>query len=314
MFEVYVRHEYWFAAVQLALAMLGMGATLRIRDFVEVFIRPSALLLGIALQLVVVPLVAWQLIVGLDPVPGVAIGLALCAAIPGGTMSNVFTFLGRGNVALSIAITAVTTLGCLVTTPIILGLLIEQYMPAAFVMPVGRIATEIALILLLPLALGMVVLEVFPRQAPFISRWCIRGSILVIVLIVIGASGADRIDIRDFDSRSLLALSLLVGLLATVSWLIPLCLRRPPAECTAINIEVTIRNGNLGLLIKASMFPAAVGIADPVGDMVLLTVLLYGGFALPLGLLQVWLHGRINKRRHASEQAAGKVTARSGVN
>jgi BASS family bile acid:Na+ symporter len=88
--------------------MLGMGATLRIRDFVAVFTRPSALLLAIGIQLLLVPLVAWALIVELDPVPGVAIGVALCAAIPGGTMSNVFTFLGRGHVALSIAITAQT--------------------------------------------------------------------------------------------------------------------------------------------------------------------------------------------------------------
>jgi len=88
-------------------------------------------------------------------------------------------------------------------------------------------------------------------------------------------------------------------LLASLSWLIPLLLRRPAPECTAINIEVTVRNGNLGLLIKASMFPAVVGVADPVGDMVLLTILMYGGFALPLGLLQIWLHGRINKRRRA---------------
>ncbi len=299
MFEFYIRHEYWFAAVQLALAMLGMGATLRMRDFVAVFARPSALLLAIAVQWVVVPLVAWRLIVDLDPVPGVAIGLALCAAIPGGTMSNVFTFLGRGHVALSIAITVVTTVGCLVTTPIILGLLIDQYMPPAFVMPVARIATEIALILLLPLVAGMAILQLFPGRAALVSKWGIRCSVFVIVLIVIGASGADRIDIRAFDRVSLLALLLFVGLLAALSWLIPLLLRRPTPECTAINIEVTVRNGNLGLLIKASMFPAVVGVADPVGDMVLLTVLLYGGFALPLGLLQVWLHGRINKRRQA---------------
>ena len=219
-------------------------------------------------------------------------------------MSNVFTFLGRGNVALSIAITTVTTLGCLVTTPIILGLLIDHYMPTAFVMPVGQIATEIALILLLPLLLGMAVLEVFPNRAAAISKWCIRGSVFVILLIVIGASGADRIDIRAFDGRSLAALGLLVGLLATLSWLIPLMLRRPPGECTAINIEVTIRNSNLGLLIKASMFPATVGVADPTGDMVLLTVLMYAGFALPMGVLQVWLHGWINKRRRATDQAA----------
>ena len=310
MFDFYLRYEYWFAATQLALAMTGMGATLRIRDFVAVFIQPSALLLAIGIQLLLVPLVAWVLIVGLEPVPGVAIGLALCAAIPGGTMSNVFTFLGRGHVALSIAITAVTTLACLVTTPIILGLLIEQHMPAAFEMPVAEIASEIALILLLPLVLGMLILQLFPERAAATSRWCIRGSIFIIVLIVIGATGADRIDIRALDSTSLLALALLVCLLAALSWVIPLLLRRSSKECTAINIEVTIRNGNLGLLIKASMFPAVVGVADPVGDLVLLTVLLYGGFALPLGLLQIWLHGLVNRR---SRGAAVKAPTGTGA-
>ena len=102
---------------------------------------------------------------------------------------------------------------------------------------------------------------------------------------------------------SLLALVLLVGLLAMLSWLIPYFFRRPGPECTALNIEVTVRNGNLGLLIKASMFPAIVGAHDPVGDLVLLTVLLYGGFALPLGFAQVWLHGRVNKRRRQLERA-----------
>jgi BASS family bile acid:Na+ symporter len=276
--------------------MLGMGATLRLRDFIAVFRRPAALLLGLVIQWVVVPLVAWQLLVAIDPVPGVAIGLALCAAIPGGTMSNVFTFLGRGHVALSIALTVVTTLACLVITPVILGLLISQYMPAEFEMPVAQIATEITLVLLLPLVLGMCVLAVFPDLAGRFSRWCIRGSVFVILLIVVGATGAERIDIRVLDSASLLALVLLVGLLAILSWLIPLLLRRSSSECTALNIEVTVRNGNLGLLIKASMFPAIVGAVDPVGDLVLLTVLLYGGLALPLGFAQVWLHGRLNKR------------------
>jgi BASS family bile acid:Na+ symporter len=296
MFEFYLRHEYWFAATQLTLAMLGMGATLRLRDFLMVFTRPTALLIGLAVQLLLVPLVAWWLIAYFDPSAGVAVGIALCAAIPGGTMSNVFTFLGRGNVPLSIAITAVTTLGCLVTTPLILGLLIAQFMPAGFSMPAAQIASELTLTLLLPLVLGMLVLAWLPAHAGRISRWSIRASIFVIILIVIGASGADRIDIRALAATDLLALGMLVGLLASLSWLVPLLLRRPGPDCTAINIETTVRNGNLGLLIKASMFPAVVGVADPVGDTVLLVVLLYGGFALPLGLLQIWVHGYFNKR------------------
>ena len=73
-------------------------------------------------------------------------------------MSNVFTFLGRGHVALSIALTGVTTVACLVTTPIVLGLLIAQHIPVEFTMPAGQVALEIALILLLPLTLGMLFL------------------------------------------------------------------------------------------------------------------------------------------------------------
>ena len=296
MFNLYIEYEYWFAAVQLSLAMLGMGATLKLRDFVAVFLRPRALLIGTGVQLLCVPLIVWFLIGIVSPVAGLAIGLALCAAIPGGTMSNVFTFLARGHVALSIALTAVTTLACLVTTPIILGLLIAEHMPADFVMPAGEIAIEIASILLLPLAAGMVVLHLRPEGAPRFSRICIRGSLFVILLIVIGATGSGRIDMEKFGLQNLQVILMLVAVPPLVSWLVPRLLGLDRVDITAINIEATVRNGNLGLLIKASLFPAVVGVADPVGDMVLFTVLLYGGLALLVGVLQIYLHGYFNKK------------------
>ena len=296
MFDFYIRHEYWFAAVQLSLAMLGMGATLRIRDFAAVFLQPWPLLVGLLVQMILVPLSIWALISWAVPEPGLAIGLALCAAIPGGTMSNVFTFLARGHVPLSIAMTAVTTLACLVTTPIVLGLLIAQHMPADFDMPAAQMAVEIALILLLPLLLGMLVLHFAAEIAPRFSKYCIRGSIFCIVLIIIGATGADRIDMVAFGAENLQLVFVMLIILIVISWLVPLFLKLKSEECTAINIEVTVRNGNLGLLIKASLFPAVVGMADPVGDMVLTTVLAYGGMAIMAGLAQIFIHGLINKR------------------
>ena len=299
MFDFYIRHEYWFAAVQLSLAMLGMGATLRIRDFAAVFIKPWALLVGLLVQMLMVPLAVWWLISWATPEPGLAIGLALCAAIPGGTMSNVFTFLGRGHVALSIAMTAVTTLACLVTTPIVLGLLIAQHMPADFHMPAGQMALEIALILLVPLLLGMVLLHIWPEVAPRFSRYCIRGSIFCILLIIIGATGAERIDMEQFGIANFQIVVVMAVILVVMSWLVPLLFGLRSDECTAVNIEVTVRNGNLGLLIKASLFPAIVGVVDPVGDMVLTTVLAYGGMALLVGVAQIFLHGFINKRRES---------------
>jgi BASS family bile acid:Na+ symporter len=210
-------------------------------------------------------------------------------------MSNVFTFLGRGHVALSIALTGVTTVACLVTTPIVLGLLIAQHMPVEFTMPAGQVAIEIALILLLPLTLGMAFLVVLPDLAPRVSKVSIRGSLFIILLIVIGAMGSGRVDLEKFGLFNLGVVMLFLFFLATASWLIPWLARVQRPDNTAINIEVTVRNGNLGLLIKASLFPALAGVADPVGDNVLFTVLIYGGAALLVGFGQIYLHRYLNR-------------------
>ncbi len=295
MFDFYIRYEYWFAATQLALAMLGMGATLKVRDFIAVVQQPRGLLLGMAVQILLVPLFAWVLLTLSQPATGLAVGLALCAAIPGGTMSNVLTFLARGHVALSIALTAICSFACLVTTPIVLGLLISAHLPAEFTMPAAKIATEITLILMLPLVLGMMVLAVWPNGAARFSKFCIRSSIFIILLIVIGAFGAGRVDLEKFAGSEILILVAFIVGLALVSWYGPRLLGVNGPDSTAINIEATFRNINLSLLIKASLFPAVVGVADPVGDMVLLTVLSYGGLAFPVAAAQVYLHGKRNR-------------------
>jgi bile acid:Na+ symporter, BASS family len=156
MLEFYLSNEYWFAATQLILAMFGMGATLTPKDFKDVFVEPLAVTAGTVIQLATVPLATFVFLSAFDINAGVAVGIALIAAIPGGTASNIFTFFARGNAALSISITAITTLLCILTTPFILGILINQYLPADFVMPSAKIMREISLTLLVPLTAGMI--------------------------------------------------------------------------------------------------------------------------------------------------------------
>lgn len=297
MFDFYVRHEYWFAAVQLVLAMLGMGATLTPADFARVFAAPRGFVTGMALQLLLVPAAAYGFIVLIGGSPGVAIGLAICAAVPGGSVTNIFTYLARGNVPLSIALTGITTALCLVTTPLILELLVSPYLPVQFEMPAAQIATEIALALLLPLAAGMLYLRMFPASAPQLSRWCVRGALVVIALIVAGALGAGRLDVGRFGLANVGWVLAFIALLATVSSVVPQLLRSPRRDVIAINIEVTVRNTNLGLLIKASLLPAAVGVGDPVGDQALFTILVYAGCGLAFsGALIPW-HRRARRTR-----------------
>ncbi|MDA8962350.1 bile acid:sodium symporter [Congregibacter sp.] len=275
--ELYLEYEYWVAVFQLVMAMLGMGATLTPRHFREVLMEPRAVSIGVAIQLLLVPLIAYLCISGLGVVGGVAVGIALIAAIPGGTTSNIFTYFARGNTPLSITITALTTLACLLTTPLILGVLITEYMPEDFVMPRQRVMLEIAVTLLLPLVLGMLFLRVFPRSAAAFSQWCVRSSLLGIAAIVIGSSMSGRLDVQAFGLSNLLVIFAFVLALVFASILACKLLGLSSVDATAIDMEVVVRNINLGVLIKASLFPAVLGQADSLGDFVLFSLLVYGG-------------------------------------
>ena len=279
MFSFYLAHEYWFAAAQLSLAMLGMGATLTPKDFKGIIKTPRAFTIGMGMQLLLVPLVAFLFISFFDAAIGVLIGLALLAAIPGGTVSNIFTYLAKGNIVLSIAITAITTIACLVTTPIVLNLLISQHMPADFVMPVGRIAFEICIFLLIPLVIGMALYAKLPKHAVKISKFGIYGSIFVILLIVIGSAGAGRLDLSAFGTSNILIILAFALALVVLSMFVPKLIGLPPKDGAAIQIEITVRNTNLGLLLNASLFP----VGHALGGTVLLTLLLYGAVMLLLG-------------------------------
>lgn len=288
--EFYVEHEYWFAATQLILAMLGMGATLTGKDFRDVVREPLAVSLGTIVQIVAVPLTAFLFLRLLGVHDGVAVGIALISAIPGGTTSNIFTFFARGNSALSISVTAITTLACLISTPLILSLLISGYLPADFSMPKTQIIREIALTLLLPLAMGMLYLYLYPRSAPVLSKWSIRGSLLGILLIVIGSGLAGRLNLEAFGSGNLLLVLLFTVSLSLMAYLVPRLMRLSRPDSIAIEFEVIVRNVNLGVLIKASIFPAAASATAQLGDMVLFTLLLYGALQMLVGAVLIGLY------------------------
>jgi BASS family bile acid:Na+ symporter len=290
-FEAYPRYEHLLASTQLAFAMLGMGAVLAPRDFVAVARSPRALGIGLAVQLVAVPLLA-TLLGLLLPVPaGIAAGLVLVAAVPGGTMSNVFTYFGRGNIALSISLTALTTVGALVTTPALLRLLVGAHLPARFEMPTASIALEIGVTLLVPLVAGMLFGVRFPEWRGGFSRWCIRASLAAILVMVVGAGGSGRLDPRAYGAVAPIAVGLLALVFQQAAYAVCWLGRLEARDRLTIAIEVTIRNTNLAILVKASLFPATAGL-DPIGDGMFFVALLYGGAALMLAALPVALGRR----------------------
>jgi BASS family bile acid:Na+ symporter len=232
---------------------------------------------------------------------GVAAGIALIAAIPGGTTSNIFTFMARGNVPLSISMTGMTTLACLATTPLILGWLITDYLPNGFEMPAARIVNDIAYTLLLPLLLGMALLHLLPAHAPRVARWSIRSSLFVILLIVIGSISAGRLDLAAFGMTNVGLVLLFLVVITLAGWQAPRLLGFSRADSTAIEMELVVRNVNLGVLLKASIFPVLAGGDNTLGDMVLFSVLLYGAAQLLAAAVLIPL-----RRRSAADRDPGR--------
>ncbi len=280
----YARYEYYLSATLLICAMFGMGTTLRPRDFLAVARAPQGIALIVLVQLLVTPCLA-LLLAWLFRLPReIAVGMLVYAALPGGLFSNVITYVGRGNVALSVSATSVCSLACLVTTTLVLKTFGATQLPPDFAMPVGHILAEIGLCLLLPLLLGMTYRRLFPAGYATVAKVCVRASLVMLGLIIIAALSSGRIPLATYGWRSLLAFVLaqvvLVWLCHGLGWLLRLSLR----DTFTAAVEVVMRNSHLGVLLKAALFPAVAGGDNRLGDGVLFVVLVAGAFSLVIGI------------------------------
>ncbi|MCA9666526.1 MAG: bile acid:sodium symporter family protein [Myxococcales bacterium] len=272
--------------IQLLLAMLGMGATLSFRDFAKVFTQPKGVVSGLGLQWLFVPLLGQAFIYANGMSSGWAVGMVLVTVVPGGAMSNLFTFLGRGNTALSISVTIVTTLGSLLTIPLLLRLLAAPYMPPDFSFPALRIIRDVTFFLIIPVAVGMLIFRYANRHAEWVSKWSVRGTIFLILVITVGALGSGQIKIAAHGwapPLQIVGFGLLMTILsAELSRLLGL----NDADALALSIEVAVRNGSIGLLLVQYFFannPALQG-------QVMYVVLFYSGLSLWLALPQLFRH------------------------
>ena len=297
--EQYPKYHYLVASSQLVLAMFGMGVTLRARDFVEVVTEPKPFFTGVIYQLVGIPLLAVALVHLFDLPPAIAVGFIMVSAMPGGSMSNIYTFLGRANTALSVALTGVMTLLALITAPLILRLFASDYIPPEIPMPTGVIIREIGLYLLLPLAAGMGVGRL-TNHVNAISKWAIRLSLVGLAIIVVGSFGSGRLDVGEFGARIPLLIAAFCIANQVIIMLFSLkILKFSRRDMTALGIESSMKNINLSLLIAASLFPLE-GPASEFGGTVLFVLLLYGGVSLVASASPAFRNYRWMKKQRAS--------------
>jgi len=310
MFSFYPDVEYPLAAAQLILAMLGMGTTLRPADFWGVARAPKGIILVLATQYVLVPLLAMLAARALQLPAGIAVGMVLVAGMPSGSLSTVLAHVGRGNTALAISAAALSTLLCLAATPLILETLARDELPADLLMPIGTVAFEIVFLLLLPLALGLLIGRHAPERKKQIGKWCIRGSLAVLAAIVVGSLGSGRLDLAAYGWRtpaSLVAFAVWSYLLARG---VAFAARCDSRDGYTVGMGVMLRNCNLAVLVKASLFPDAAldGTAGANGNLsggVLFVALFYGGASLVIaGAFTAWQRRRGKAIQPPAESSA----------
>jgi BASS family bile acid:Na+ symporter len=290
MIRIFADYEYVLTVLIAVATMIGMGTTLKAKDFWRVIRWPRAVLLTFVIQVVVVPPLAILMAYVLGLQAGVGFGLLFVSALPGGSYSNLLTHLGRGNGALSITATSASTLACPVTVVFVLNTYGTIQLPETIVIPTGSILREVLALMFIPLLFGMFARGVLPKHFKKLGRYCIRVSVALLALYIMGALLGGRVVIAHHGWRAPLAVVLLAAATVWLSYGLGLLARLPGADMFTVVIEVVVRNIQLGLLLKAKLFPAGDDDTSGIADDVLFVLLCYGGVSLLAGGLEVAAH------------------------
>lgn len=234
----------------LGVIMLGMGLTLNPSDFKTVFSRPKDVIAGCAAQFVVMPLLALLLTKAFSLPVEIALGVVLVGCCPGGTASNVITYLSKGDLSLSVAMTTVSTLLAPFLTPFLTWALIGETVDVDVV----SMFLSIFFVVILPVALGLTIQRFLPRFTKVVSTYLPSFSVLVIALIVIIVVSLNSAKLLSCGALVVLGVVLhnIMGL--ALGYAVAKLLRMSGAKSKAVSIEVGMQNSGLASSLALTSF------------------------------------------------------------
>jgi BASS family bile acid:Na+ symporter len=237
----------------LAVTMLGMGLTMEAADMVEALQSPRQVAVGVALQFSVMPLLAFA-ISRLLPLPTpLAVGLILVGCCPGGTASNLVTYIAKANVALSVVLTAASTLLASVATPALCAALAGTLVPV----PAAKLMASTAQVVLAPVALGLVLKRVAPKAVAAVAPLCPPVAVATVTLICASVIGGSAEAVRSAGPLLLLAVVLLHAGGFLFGYLGAAAAGYNEQTRRTVSIEVGMQNSALGCVLALAHF------ADP---------------------------------------------------
>lgn len=240
----------------LAFMMFTLGMGLRVSDFGRLLTQPRDMLVGLVFQMLLLPLVGFLLVSSWPLAPEIAMGVMLIAVAPGGVTSNFLTSLARGDVALSVSLTAVASLLSVVTIPLVLGMAYQQIVGEALAgeISIGKTAISIFLIVTVPVLLGMAVRHFVPGLTKRCVPYATNVSTFFFVLVLAGAILQERENVVAYFAEAglvTLALNAIMMLLALFGARL---LGSGPQQRISICIECGLQNGTLAIAVGVLIF------------------------------------------------------------
>lgn len=286
-----------YTTLFLGAAMFGMGLTIKAEDFKIVFTRPKDLCIGFILQYTVMPLAAFVLAKAFGLSVDLALGVILVGCCPGGTASNVITYVAKGDVPLSVGMTIVSTLLAPLCTPVLVYFLAGSWVEVSLV----SMMISVVKVVFIPVLAGILIYRIFPKQVDAVREMLPLISVIAIVMIISGivGSNAEKIMTCGLLVMVVVAIHNTIGLvLGTV---VAKLLKLEEKKVTAIGIEVGMQNSGLAISLAAANFAA-----NPLAT-------------LPGAIFSVWhnisgtIYAGIRNRRGSEKQGQMKVRAAGNI-
>ncbi len=250
----------------IGLMMLGVALELSPKDFTRIVKSPKAPLIGLAAQFLLLPAFTFLLVLVLRPHPSIGLGMMLVAACPGGNLSNIMTYLAKGNCAVSISMTAVSTLAAIVMTPLNLSLWGSLNPGTAAILQQVSLSPKdvfvtVFLILGIPLITGMLLGHYFPGMAKKVRKPFKIFSLVFFIIIVLGALAANWQHFIMYVGAVMFAVLVHNALALNIGYWTARMAGLPEFDCRAVCVEVGIQNSALGLVLVFNFFDGLGGMA-----------------------------------------------------
>ncbi len=240
-----------FLAASLIIIMLGMGLSLVMDDFKKILVTPKAIFVGLTNQLIIVPLVGFALTMVFPLKPEIAIGIMILAACPGGPTSNLISHLAKGDVALSVSLTAFSSFITILTIPFIVNFALTRFLDAGQIieLPVLETIMQIFVIIVIPIVIGMVIRKYKEGFALRMEKPVRKASAIVIALVILGVVIKERSNLVSYFQQAGIVALLLNSITMLIGYYSAKLFKIKDKRAVSISIESGIQNGTLAITI-----------------------------------------------------------------